>query len=1037
MDGGDWLGARVFERAFRKSDDLLCLIDEDGRVCAASDGWQGRMGWPPHELEGWVYADLVHPEDRAAWAELLSADDRAAAPADQGLHRLRHGTGGHRWLSGRSDTLDLPCCTLRVVSLQDVTEERLRQAHGARVEAVAGVGSWELDPQSGVVYWSPKVFEIHGLEPAAQMPRIEAALDFFPEPGRARIAEAVARLMADGTGYDLQLPFVSADGRKLWVRTTGAAERLRGAPVRFFGTFQDITEARAREVRLSRLSAVAETTTTGVVITDPAGFTEWVNPAFTQLSGYSQDELIGRKPGAVLQTAETDPQTRARIAAALAAEEPIVCEILNLSKDGRPYWILLDIQPLFEPDGQLAAFVAIETDITERREHEATLAAAKAEAQAARAQLAAACEALDDGFALYDASDRLVMCNGRYREIYAASAEVIVPGTRFEDILRHGLARGQYADAVGREDAWLRERLAAHRSDGMTIEQRLGDGRWLRVVEKPTPDGGRVGLRIDITELKSQQAALQAANAELKQALEARDAAETRLFDIAAVSADWFWEQDAQGRFTYLSESFARSTGADPAAFLGHRRDEVARPGEDPATTPDWGWLSAQIAARARFMNFVYKISNAAGAPRWVRISGAPQFDGEGRFAGYRGVGSDVTELTLALNRAEEASRAKSLFLANMSHEIRTPMNGVMGMAAVLDEALTDPAHKQMIAAIRDSGEVLLNIINDILDFSKIEAGKLELERVAFRPSELASRIENLHTMKASEKSISFAVLSGRGADIPRWGDPHRILQILHNLVSNAIKFTETGEVIVCLRTAPERPMVVEVRDTGIGMSEEQAAAVFEDFMQADSSTTRKFGGTGLGMSIVRRLVSAMSGEIELKSRLGEGTLVRVTLPLEVAEDCAVAAPPPRGQMACAADYTLPAGLSVLCADDNRTNRIVLEAMLGRLGVAAEIVSGGRAAVEAAAAAPYDLLLLDISMPEVDGLAALKGIREHERAAGRAPVPAIAVTANAMTHQVESFLAQGFAAHVAKPIRAEQLALAMRSCLEERVSAAV
>jgi CheY-like chemotaxis protein len=364
-----------------------------------------------------------------------------------------------------------------------------------------------------------------------------------------------------------------------------------------------------------------------------------------------------------------------------------------------------------------------------------------------------------------------------------------------------------------------------------------------------------------------------------------------------------------------------------------------------------------------------------------------------------------------------------------MSHEIRTPMNGVLGMAEVLEATLTEPAERQMVGAIRESGETLLTIIDDILDFSKIEAGRLELEAVQFRPRDLARRVESLHTLRAAEKNISLSVMTTRGADVPRLGDQHRILQILHNLVSNAIKFTEQGEVAITIRCQPDRPLVVEVRDTGIGMTEEQSRRIFEDFVQADSSTRRRFGGTGLGMAIVRRLVEAMEGRVELESRPGEGTRVRVALPLEV---CAPAAAGAGG----GGQAPLPRGLRVLAADDNRTNRLVLEAMLARLGARAEILAGGREAVAAAAEARFDLILLDISMPEMDGLEALEAIRVGERARGEPPTPAVAVTANALTHQVESYMARGFAGHVAKPIRPEALLAAMHGCLAACAGAA-
>lgn len=241
------------------------------------------------------------------------------------------------------------------------------------------------------------------------------------------------------------------------------------------------------------------------------------------------------------------------------------------------------------------------------------------------------------------------------------------------------------------------------------------------------------------------------------------------------------------------------------------------------------------------------------------------------------------TEINLrdAAAKSESENRSKSQFIANMSHEIRTPLNGVLGMAEVLDRLIKDPEQKRMITTIRHSGELLLTILNDVLDMSKIEAGKLELESTLFRPDHLAARIEELFSVAADEKQLSFEVYTSGRADIQRIGDPHRLMQILQNLVSNAIKFTHDGEIMVTVSCPAGRPVVIEVRDTGIGMSDEQIDRIFRPFEQADGSVTRRFGGTGLGMAIVAKLVELMDGQIDVHSEIGEGTTIRVTLPLE------------------------------------------------------------------------------------------------------------------------------------------------------------
>ncbi|MFD1913525.1 hybrid sensor histidine kinase/response regulator [Halodurantibacterium flavum] len=503
------------------------------------------------------------------------------------------------------------------------------------------------------------------------------------------------------------------------------------------------------------------------------------------------------------------------------------------------------------------------------------------------------------------------------------------------------------------------------------------------------------------------------------------------LDSILRTSVSGILAVDADREIVFANAAAERALGAGKGARLNFEGVTVTRLDGQPLL-PDDLPVATVLRTNEPITDMRLALQQQDGTRRFLSFNAAPLFAGQADRCRVVCSVTDVTEevlasqdLKAALQDAQQASRAKTRFLANMSHEMRTPLNGVLGVAELLDAALTDAEQRRMISVIRDSGELLLSIINDLLDMSKIEADRLEIEQVMFFPAELARRIEATHTVRASEKHISLSILTSSGADIPRLGDPNRILQIMHNVVGNALKFTEAGEVTMALSCVPGKPLVIDVRDTGIGMTEEQLSRIFEDFAQADTSISRRYGGTGLGMAIVRRLVTMMGGTIRINSRPGEGTQVRIALPLPMDETRPTApirpAEPASGGM----------GLRVLAADDNGTNRMILQAMLRNLGVEVVMVPGGIPALEAYEREKFDAVLLDISMPDLDGISVLRELRKRGNPPGSPPPPAIAVTANAMDHQIEAYRAAGFDGHIAKPISQKTLHEALERILAQ------
>jgi PAS domain S-box-containing protein len=419
-----------------------------------------------------------------------------------------------------------------------------------------------------------------------------------------------------------------------------------------------------------------------------------------------------------------------------------------------------------------------------------------------------------------------------------------------------------------------------------------------------------------------------------------------------------------------------------------------------------------------------FRTPRADGREVWAQASLRAVPNESGHVGRIVGALQNVTErkqaeaaLRASMEQAEAATRAKSAFLATMSHEIRTPLNGVLGMAQAMERDELSARQRDRLEVIRQSGEALLAILNDVLDLSKIEAGKLVLEEAEFDIDQLAQGAHGTFSATAQAKGLEFDLHispEARGAYV---GDTVRVRQILYNLVSNALKFTEHGQVKVEV-TRSRGTLVLTVADSGIGVSQEKLARLFDKFEQADASTTRRYGGTGLGLAICRDLTQLMGGSIEARSELGHGATFIVRLPLRKLRR-------PARAMASLPQTPEPSlegrALRVLAAEDNPMNQLVLRTVLEQIGVTPTVVDDGAAAVEAWQTGDWDLVLMDVQMPRLDGPAATREIRAREIAQGRRRTPIVALTANAMDHQVRDYREAGMDDFLAKPIQAAKL----------------
>lgn len=370
-------------------------------------------------------------------------------------------------------------------------------------------------------------------------------------------------------------------------------------------------------------------------------------------------------------------------------------------------------------------------------------------------------------------------------------------------------------------------------------------------------------------------------------------------------------------------------------------------------------------------------------------------------------------ELVSQRRAAEAASQAKSEFLANISHEIRTPLNGVLGMARAIANDPLPAKQRDRLRVVQESGEVLLGLLNDLLDLSKIEAGRIELENGIVDFASLGAALVKVFEPVAKAKGVAFELTVASSAQGLWRGDPARTRQVLSNLLSNAVKFTDQGSVRATIEQVDDY-ICVRVADTGPGIPADRISRLFDKFVQADASTTRRYGGTGLGLAIARELAELMGGDIAVETELGRGSVFTLRIPLQpvAARDSGVEAPG-----AVALDRTL----RVLGAEDHPVNRLVLKTLLEQAGLSVHLVDDGQAAVDAWAREDWDVILMDVQMPVMDGPTAARLIRDQELQSARKRTPIIALTANAMAHHAREYLASGMDLLVPKPIEYERL----------------
>ncbi|MFZ5482680.1 MAG: response regulator [Pseudomonadota bacterium] len=708
----------------------------------------------------------------------------------------------------------------------------------------------------------------------------------------------------------------------------------------------------AIQTRDRTLSAALEQAPIAVLITDAQRGIQWVNPTFERMTGYPIDEIRGHSP-ALLASGLTDQASLDSLEQALNAGRTWRGELVNRHKDGHLLWQHATISPVFGSGHRVVAYVGLQEDITEQRRMSERLAE-----QEMRGRLLL--DTVDDGILGLDAHGLCTFVNPAASRLLGYAPDALI-GQDVHDLIHHSFADGSrrgrnqapchraYAEGVeshrGSEVLW--------RKDGTLLNVELSA---IPIRHDGTPDGAVMVFR-DISERLAKDKALREAHEELADITATLPVAIFRLHQAP----------DGRHEFTYLSgrvESIL-GVGADTAMANPNALFECL-------TVEDREEMIRRLIRAGLDMTPYRQELRLEDGRRWIHAEAysRPHPQGGVLWSGYFQDTTELKEAEYALREAkqlaEDVARMKSDFLANMSHEIRTPMNAIVGMTHLALKTDLSPKQQEYLRKIQQSGQHLMSIINDILDFSKVEAGKMEIEHADFQLSKVLDTVATLLGDKAAAKNLE--LVFDIPADLPDHlvGDPLRLGQILVNYGTNAVKFTERGEISVVVRkqseTARDIELRFEVHDTGIGLTEAARSRLFRSFQQADSSTTRKYGGTGLGLAISKSLAELMGGRVGVESEYGKGSTFWFTARL--------------GKSKTAPRKLLPKpdlrGMRVLVAEDNSHARNVLTEMLDSMSFNVDAVADGAQAVEAVRQAaeqgkPYRVLMLDWRMPQMDG----------------------------------------------------------------------
>jgi PAS domain S-box-containing protein len=1016
------------------SEDAIFAVTLDGTVASWNRGAEALYGYQSREIVGKNVRLLVPADrrERAFQCRAVVEQGRAFASIDA---PIRTKDGGEIDVSlSLSPIRDAAGAVVGSAAIVRDTRQRQEAERKLRESEVrfrqvfesAPVGVFVCDLDGRFLQVNAALCRMVGYS-APQL--LETTWQALTHPADLGASESRTNKALDTPGPppDLEKRYLHRDGSAVWVLVRISLVRDdAGKPLYFLAHVDDISERKRAQQALreseDRFRIMADGCPSAMWVTDAEGGVQFINRAFRELLGVTSEEAHGSGWQMLVHPDDVPGYTQA-FYRAIVEHTSFRAEARARDVNGEWRWVASYAEPRFSPDGTYLGHVGISPDITDHKRAEAELRAARETAEVSARHhefqyslIRAINEGSPDGIFAVDREGLIASHNNRFLEIWGISPPTDpegnprnVAGDPDASILSAVL------DRVAHPEAFLQrvQELYAHPDLDDHCEIELKDGR---TIERYTSsfrnerreDLGRVWFLRDITERKRAEQALQSSEEKFRQLAENI----REVFWMISPSAD---------EILYISPAYE--------AIWGRTCESLYRNPMSLAESihPDDAARAHAIFARkiqGESVDSEFRIRTPHGE-KWIRDRAFPIRDGNGQLIRVAGIAEDITErkhyeqeLIAAREAADAANVAKSRFLANMSHEIRTPMNGVIGMVQLLLETKLTAEQRRYANVVQTSGHALLALIDNILDLSKIEARKVTLENCSFDLRQTIGNIVQLLGTQAKQKRLDF--VARISPDIPELlrGDPHRLRQVMTNLVANAIKFTERGEVLLeaAVESRSDGRITIGFRvvDTGIGMRPDEIARIFQPFAQADASTTRKYGGTGLGLIISKQLVEMMGGTIGVHSLQGLGSTFWFTAVFETAEQSV----PQSNAGPAEPGWRSPAPRAqILVVEDNPVNREVLLAQLSVLGLQASAVENGVEAVEAVAGGGYDLVLMDCQMPVMDGFEATLHIRELHRS----DIPIVAVTADSMPGDRDRCLLSGMDDYIAKPVELRRL----------------